>query len=55
MDNPCMKTSTLAWSAVFGTAIVASAFLLRGATEYWVESALIVAALALVILRKKTA
>jgi hypothetical protein len=50
-----MKTSTIAWSAVFAAAIVASAFAFHGKTEYWVEAALIVAALGFVILRERTA
>jgi hypothetical protein len=50
-----MKTSTLVWSAIFAVAIVAAAFVFHGRTEYWVESALIVAALGFVILRKRPA
>ena len=48
-----MKTSTIVWSLAFAVAIVATAFVFRGAAEYWIEFGLMVTALELVILRER--
>jgi hypothetical protein len=42
------------WAFVWACAIVATAFLFKGSpAEYWIEAALIVGALTLVVLKRK--
>jgi hypothetical protein len=53
-DSKYVETSGIVWSLMWAFAIVATAFLFKGSTAlYWIECALVVAALAFLMLKSQ--